>query len=291
MNGAGVLHWQIKVAVDIAMERKRRDLSQIVRTPLIPVLRHWILEILMRLSKGWEYAVGWSRAIAWLPHLTWGSVTRRWSADHSLGSLWEPSRVCNIPVLYINLAHRTDRNIETLSQLRRMNFSNYKRIDASLNVIGALGCARSHLEALDELDFSREELGIIFEDDIEFLSSYSELARVISDFVSRPGLGILCLAYRLRGPAFRISSNLSLANNIQTTAGYVVKRSAVSSLRKSFLASEKMLESGSRIAKASIDVEWKSLQFQEQSFCIPRKVIARQRQSYSDIAGRIKFYG
>lgn len=266
-------------------------MARYLRAPFWSLVRHWLIQLAKTRSLVWEHTVGWLRALGWIPFLVTGVISKKWRPVDSLRATLNQSPGLALPVIYINLAHRRDRNRETLAELDSMGLTNFSRLDATANALGALGCAQSHVAALEGLEGTGEPVALVCEDDIEFVAESDLLELVLADFMSRPGLGILCLAYRLRGPAFPISKNLALANNLQTAAGYVVKESALLALQQSFRSSRDLLAKGMAVSAASIDIRWKSVQFREVSFCIPRVPIARQRRSYSDIVGRMKFYG
>jgi hypothetical protein len=133
-------------------------------------------------------------------------------------------------------------------------------------------------------------LTMICEDDVEFIAHPQAFSNVIKEFQERRNLGVLCLAYRVRGPRLRISSSLSISNNIQMAACYVVKPFALRPLQQSFQSSVSKLGQGAPWALFANDQLWKQVQTDEIFFCIPHTPMARQRESYSDIAMKTKFY-
>lgn len=256
--------------------------------------RHWVIQARKTQSVGRDYLVGWLRAILWLPVLPWVYFSRKWLSKTTKGRQGSsPGQVSRwaLTTRYINLHHREDRNREVRLELSGVGLKNVERFEAFQSSVGALGCALSHVAILETLAGSDVPVAFVCEDDIEFLGDAGQLDVVLQDFLSRPELDVLCLSFRLRGPALPISTNLALANNIQTTAGYVAKRSAFEPLIDSFRQSARGLVSGAPIEKWSIDVRWKALQYSRLLFCIPRAPIARQRESHSDIVGKVKFYG
>ncbi len=258
------------------------------------LVRHWVIQASKARSLGEEYLVGWLRAILWLPALPWVYFSRKWlnkTGKERHGSNHDQVARRALATRYINLQHRKDRDREARLELSGVGLENVERFEAFQHSVGALGCALSHVAVLEA--FARSDIPVAFvcEDDIEFLGNAGHLEVVLQDFMARPELDVLCLSFRLRGPAFPIGAHLALANNIQTTAGYVAKRSAFGPLIESFRRSARALERGTPIERASIDVRWKELQYSRLLFCIPRVPIARQRESHSDIVGKVKFYG
>lgn len=258
------------------------------------LMRHWVIQASKSRSLGGEYLVGWLRAILWLPALPWVYFSRKWlskTGKERHGS--NPDQVARRALVtrYINLHHRKDRNREARLELSGVGLETVERFEAFQHSVGALGCALSHVAVLETLARSDVPVAFVCEDDIEFLGNAGQLEVVLQDFMARPELDVLCLSFRLRGPALPIGAHLALTNNVQTTAGYVAKRSAFGPLIESFRQSARDLERGAPIEKASIDVRWKALQHSRLLFCIPRMPIARQRESHSDIVGKVKFYG
>ena len=76
-------------------------------------------------------------------------------------------------VLYINLEHRSDRKEHLLKELSKFNLPEDKvyRIDAIKHNIGQLGCAKSHVKALEFAQSHSEwERVLVLEDDFTFRS-------------------------------------------------------------------------------------------------------------------------
>lgn len=256
--------------------------------------RHWLIQARKAMSLVTEYLTGWLRAILWMPVLPlryFQRLRRSQKEKVEQSSRFDEPVVESLVTKYINLRYREDRNQQARIALESVGLDTVERFEAIQNPIGALGCALSHVAVLESLLRSEVVVALVCEDDIEFVGNARQLATVLEDFMRRPELDVLCLSYRLRGPSFPIGKHLALGNNIQTTAGYVVKQSALEPLIRSFKQSAALLEVGAPISSAAIDIKWKELQFSRLFFCIPRVPIAQQRQSYSDIAGKVKFYG
>jgi hypothetical protein len=52
--------------------------------------------------------------------------------------------------VYINLAHRTDRNNNIINQFKKLEFPNYERFEAIKTDFGGLGCCQSHIAILEQ---------------------------------------------------------------------------------------------------------------------------------------------
>jgi hypothetical protein len=174
--------------------------------------------------------------------------------------------------------------------MHKLAFVEARRFAATENPNGSVGCAQSHIAVLEEFVKKSDAAFMVCEDDIEFLSDPVDVEHLIIEFLEHPALDVLCLSYRLRGPKLPISSAIAVANNIQTTACYVVKRSSAPALIANFSESKSLLLAGAPPSIAAIDIKWKELQSGELIFAIPRSNLARQRKSYSDNAGQVKEY-
>lgn len=87
----------------------------------------------------------------------------------------------NLPIYYINLENRTDRNNLFLKQMKENNIQNYFRINAfSKNDVLSekyamskqeIACSISHMMALTKFILSDDDFAIICEDDIDLSNS------------------------------------------------------------------------------------------------------------------------
>jgi len=255
------------------------------------ITKHFALAVHRRAFLVLEHFFGLLRFVVWAPIVSarLPRLLRGLDRDmHRPTSRFLGSE--RILLQYINLPERSDRRREFESELSKFDFVRPVRIIATPDSNGSLGCAKSHVDALTQFLNSSEDVTIICEDDVEFVGSPKEIAAIIDEFESSQLVDVLCLAYRLRGPRLPVSSTMAIGNNIQTTACYVVGRAAAKAVRENFSKSEQLLAAGISPRIASIDIRWKSLQFHPLTFAVPRAPMARQRESYSDIAKRVKRY-
>jgi GR25 family glycosyltransferase involved in LPS biosynthesis len=195
----------------------------------------------------------------------------------------------DIQIFYINLDKRRDRNMSILSEFNRMNLKNFKKISGVPLDNGALGCALAHISAINSWMLSESKLLWICEDDIQFYGSKEKISELIKEFVNTPYLSVLCLGNLAKGKTIKISSNLRVALNVQTTSSYLVKPAAVPIILESFIKSKNLLEEGQPSNTAAIDVLWKKIQFKNY-FAIPSDLVVSQRPSFSDIQKRFTDY-
>lgn len=187
-----------------------------------------------------------------------------------------------IPVFYINLETRSDRREEVGRELRRVGLRNRSRFTAIPREQGLLGCALSHSALLSQLEEVSGPV-IICEDDIQFTADQEALASVLQEFLKDDRLDVLCLANNYSTKPWPISPLLAIVNNTQTTSCYVVKERAKRPLMQIFSVSAGRLESGWDESIFAPDILWKKLQGGRLFFAVPRRQMAKQRASYSDI--------
>lgn len=191
-----------------------------------------------------------------------------------------------LTIYLINLLHRKDRLQTALANHRDIGMNNVRIFKGIQNDNGALGCALSHVSVLTEFLASQSgDLVVVIEDDCRFEIDFMSIFELIEEFHGEPKLKVLVLAPSVQSSPIKISSNLSVCANIQTTACYVVKREFVAILLRSFQESARQLAKGFDRHEVAIDIRWKNLQ-KKHFFAIPNRPIAFQEPSYSDIEER-----
>lgn len=246
-----------------------------------------------------EYLMGWARLLRALPTMLKLMRKGKKGKKGKKGNVrvgspktggWFFGDRDSFPIVYINLDGRRDRASETLVEFEKLDARDVVRFSAIRDENGGVGCSKSHQKVLASMKDLSFTAAMICEDDVEFLANREEIEDCVSEFLQRPELGVLCLAYRVRGGRAPISRRLAISNNIQTTSCYLVKPFAVEALEKSFANSVSRLEAGESWRIAALDQLWKQTQSREVIFAIPTKPLAHQRESYSDIAQQVKFY-
>ena len=74
----------------------------------------------------------------------------------------------NLPTLFINLDHRTDRLEHIVPELKKMGIDNAIRLDAVKLDRGALGCTLSHCKAIKTAKENNWPFVLIVEDDFQW---------------------------------------------------------------------------------------------------------------------------
>jgi hypothetical protein len=189
----------------------------------------------------------------------------------------------------INLPSRNDRLDAVTQVLRRVGLV-AKHVPGVEHTNGAIGCALAHRNLLREARAARAESVWIIEDDTDFVVDKSELERLVAQFLASPGIDVLCLSHLTPKSTLPISKDFAITVSTYTTACYLVKPRAMAALEKSFTKSAYMLSLGSPRQAAAIDVYWRRLQKRKLVFCVPRRQVAFQVPSFSDIEGEMVDY-
>lgn len=224
----------------------------------------------------WVSWFGWRTAVSWVSINPVGSQSRGYGLER-----------CE--VRYINIAARVDRRAQIEQQFIGLRLEAV-RIDAVAAKPGILGCAQSHVKALSDSLPPGKAL-MVCEDDLVFLLDRSKVDHLVEEFLENSALDILCLAYNLRARPLPISQNLQITDDTQTTACYIIKPSAIATLRDCFSESVVMLLGGESPKHSALDIVWKKLQAGKLIFSVPRQRAGHQRPGYSDIAGGFVDYG
>lgn len=197
-------------------------------------------------------------------------------------------------VFYINLNHRKDRYDHINKELGKTNIEKSKinRIEGIYyKTFGILGCAKSHILALESFIKSGKENCIIFEDDFEFTKSQDEVNTLINTFFNcKIDFDVLMLASNTLNETTTQYSFLRKIIDAQTLSGYCVNKKFAPILLKNYKESVMILESiGHKVHQFCFDIYMKQLQPISKWYCLNPK-IGRQLESYSDIENRVVFY-
>lgn len=182
-------------------------------------------------------------------------------------------------VIYINLAHRTDRREHIEQQLNNWGVS-YERMEAVHHEVGYLGCAQSHIRCLERAISEGWDSVCIVEDDM-YITDVLAFKSSITTFLSTHQAWDVLLLGGNVGPPYLKESGARRVMNAQTTTAYVVQQHYYETLLHNFTQGLSLsLVYPSRGHR--IDMYWKRLQRQGQWYILdPLTVI--QREGYSDI--------
>lgn len=156
---------------------------------------------------------------------------------------WEPDAI-----LYINLKNRPDRNEHFLNEIKKFckNDNKIIRIDAIEHFIGALGCTKSHIIAMElfETNSSWNSV-VIFEDDFTFIDDSLEennkkIKHVIDNNSNWDIINLSGICYKtLNIPNEEIYRKVF---ELSTTSSYVLNRKFLPTLLQNFRESAQILE-------------------------------------------------
>lgn len=197
-------------------------------------------------------------------------------------------------IYFINLNHRQDRAADFYKTMESIGIGkeSITRIPAAYEPdIGALGCTKSHIHALEKFLDSNYKTVVIFEDDFE-ISSKDDFFVFCQKFKDSPPLewdiilfsGVLKEGYRSD------SSYLTKVKELQTSSSYMVQKRYAPFLLENMKEGKEALEiyylgTGRAIPDYCLDMYWKSLQKKDNWF-LTNPILGFQRPSFSDIQGK-----
>ena len=201
-------------------------------------------------------------------------------------------------ILYINLDSRADKRTAVEAELAAVGWPG-RRIAAIHKAPGELGCALSHIAALQLLlDQPSARHALVLEDDFVFMRDpRADVARFLDRF-GADDWDVLMLSSNTQleqphGDADYITRILEA----QTTSGYAVTRAFAPALLASFNRSAELLADarlrhadGAVQTEHCIDQQWKVLQPLARWFCLAPRAGA-QRPGLSDITGLVVDHG
>ena len=195
-------------------------------------------------------------------------------------------------IYYINLEHRTDRNKQIIEEIKKIdpNLEKTERINAIKHEKGAIGCAMSHLKALQKAIDNNYKNVIIFEDDFEIIIDKEFINDNFNHLLDNIDYNICLLSYSLLNKKF-FDNKLSEVLDAQTTAGYIIHENFFHTLKEVWGKSVEKLHQGKPENQFAIDQNWKKLQKPGNKFFLFNRKIGRQRPSYSDIEKTTVNYG
>jgi len=185
-------------------------------------------------------------------------------------------------ILYINLDHRKDRKESLLNQMNNFNNIKLTRIDAIKKKNGALGCALSHIKALEYAYQQNVNSVLILEDDFIWKKEYNItfINSIIHKLLNNIHWDVCLLS--CNGKKQNFTNNNYYYSDIicQTTSSYIIKRKYIPILINFW---KNTIKNNELVVK--IDISWKELQKKDKWICC-NPVLGMQLPSYSDIKKR-----
>lgn len=192
-------------------------------------------------------------------------------------------------VYYINLDKRTDRRNQMEDELAKAGVYDAQRVPGIIDRFGALGCSKAHLAVLKDCLAHGYSSCLVLEDDFMFTESPHE--KLEAFWASGEPWDVLMLGgYVARSTPGPIQ-NLVRVQDAQTTSAYAVNAPFLRMMIENYRAGIASLE---RLTApdywSCLDIYWKKLQPGSQWYAFEPR-LGVQRESYSDIEGRVVAYG
>lgn len=194
--------------------------------------------------------------------------------------------ITDIPTIYINLEHRTDRNKSLLKELSKINILNPQRFNAIKMENGAIGCTLSHIKCLEIAINNNYEYVMICEDDIEILNPTLFVENINQFLNSKIEWDVVLIAGNNMIPYNFVTDYCIKIYNCLTTTGYIVKKDYYSTLLNNYREGVKCLMREQTNNSYKIDKYWHILQNKDNWYMIiPPTII--QKEDYSDIEKKV----
>lgn len=191
-----------------------------------------------------------------------------------------------IPVMYINLDSRPDRNENAKSELAKVGINKPERFKAIKLENGALGCSMSHLKCIEIAKQKDYPCVFICEDDIEFLEPSLFLNQMQTFLNSSINWDVIIVAGNNMLPYTPVNNTCIKVLNCQTTTGYIVKKEYYDKLMQNYKDGIQKLMKEPTSNEYKIDKYWFRLQREDNWYLIiPLTVV--QKEDYSDIEKRV----
>lgn len=196
---------------------------------------------------------------------------------------WNGSK-CAVPQCsFINLARRADRKsrIEKELKFSDMQCTRLEAVDAQAHsLLPVDACRQSHIKALERLESSTAEYGLILEDDaawqVDYQTLQGHLCNIHDHIKQHPVIMLACnLNQHTLGHSLE-NIWLKSTGNCQTSSGYAVRRDYAHELLRLFRAQAR---------DADIDQIWKPFQIRD-NWAMTWPVLIKQMAGYSDIQAR-----
>jgi GR25 family glycosyltransferase involved in LPS biosynthesis len=197
-------------------------------------------------------------------------------------------------VFVINLEKRKDRLDQFTEEYKKIIDDNkLERFDAIYRPDhGCLGCTLSHLEVIKQAKKCGYKKIIIFEDDFQFIIDQQTFHNNLRDFFDlNLDFKVCMLSYNImNSEVYPYNDLLRITTNVQTASGYIVNSDYFDELIDCLSYGATQLEKTHQHWNYINDQVWKSLQ-KDRKWFIFNERMGIQRESYSDLAGKIVNHG
>lgn len=196
-------------------------------------------------------------------------------------------------VFYINLEKRSDRRLQIEKELSDYNIPKDKieRFNAITHTNGAVGCGRSHVEIYKIAKSRNYKNILIVEDDFKFIIDPENFKNQIETFFNKNiDFKIIMLSYNLF-KSEDYDNQVGYVKDAQTTSGYIINHKYYDEFIDVIERAMNTFEQINIPYLYAIDGAYGWKQLQKEKFFYFKTRIGIQRESYSDIEGRITNYG
>lgn len=192
-------------------------------------------------------------------------------------------------IIYINLEHRKDRRAHIESELLKF-FPKEKiiRLNATYHDNGHLGCAISHITAIQYAIENKLQNVLIVEDDFTFNVDKEVLGEKIKYLFEREFN--ICLFGANIQKARKLDPHLCEIIEASTASCYLVNSFFFEKLFETFKEAVKLLSKTGNHRRYAIDQHWKQLQGINSNFLVFFPSLGYQQPSYSDIEKKFVAY-
>jgi len=187
----------------------------------------------------------------------------------------------NLPIVYINLARRSDRNMQIKAEFDKLGVSaiRYEAVECKPGVVG---CMKSHLGVLEMAQEQGWECVMVCEDDSHFKVSKDQFRETVNHILQEKDWNIVLGGYNDIGTSFeKYNKLLSKVFDAQAYCCYIIHSRYYNSF-KAYLeyCIEGMINTG-RHWEYAIDQYCKRFQRKDKWLaCVPK--LAKQRGGMSD---------
>lgn len=197
-------------------------------------------------------------------------------------------------IFYINLASREDRKTHFLEQIKALtdDMSKVVRIEAIYDPMGALGCTKSHIKALETfMENPAWKTCIVFEDDFTFYDSSQPTNNSLLHkfFINFDTWDMLLLSSNQKSkPTLTEIPGIEKVISSQTTSGYLTHKDVAQKIIDNFKEGAELLANSGNKPMYALDIFWNKLGLVRYAF-LPN--MGYQYACLSDIEQKFVDYG
>lgn len=197
-------------------------------------------------------------------------------------------------IFYINLASREDRKTHFLEQIKALtdDMSKVVRIEAIYDPMGALGCTKSHIKALETfMENPAWKTCIVFEDDFTFYNSSQTTNNSLLHkfFINFDTWDMLLLSSNQKSkPTLTDIPGIEKVISSQTTSGYLTHKDVAQKIIDNFKEGAELLANSGNKPMYALDIFWNKLGLVRYAF-LPN--MGYQYACVSDIEQKFVDYG